>query len=108
VFARLLARRSKGTTVMTLGPKGAMASDGRRTVRVGSTSTEGVGRLGAGDAFSAGFLFGWLQDWDLELSLRWANAAAQNKMTTPGDLPCFTKKELESLVEGSQGIRLLR
>lgn len=108
VFARLLARRSKGTTAMTLGAKGAIASDGRRTVHVGSTPTEGVGRLGAGDAFSAGFLFGWLQDWDLELSLRWANAAAQNKMTTPGDLPCFTKKELESLVDGNQGNRLLR
>jgi 2-dehydro-3-deoxygluconokinase len=108
VFARLLARRSRGTTVMTLGAKGAMASDGRRTVRVGSTHTEGVGRLGAGDAFSAGFLLGWLQDWDLEQSLRWANAAAQSKMTTPGDLPCFTNRELESLVDGNLSNRLLR
>ncbi|MFO0013615.1 MAG: sugar kinase [Planctomycetota bacterium] len=108
VFARLIARRAKGTTVMTLGAHGAMASDGRRTVRVGTTPVEGVGRLGAGDAFSAGFLFGWLKGWEIESSLQWANAAAQNKLTTPGDLPWFTLPELERSMAGNSANRLNR
>lgn len=108
VFARLIARRAKGITVMTLGAQGAMASDGKRTVRLGTTPVEGVGRLGAGDAFSAGFLFGWLQGWDIEQSLKWANAAAQHKLTTPGDLPWFTHQDLLRAVDGESGTRLYR
>lgn len=108
VFARLLARRANGVTVMTLGSEGAMAGDGRQTVRVGTAAAEGVGRLGAGDAFSAGFLFGWLQGWDLERSLRWGNAAAQHKFTTPGDIPWFTRQDLELTIDHSPEKRLYR
>ncbi len=108
VFARLLAHRTKGTTVMTLGAGGAMASDGRRTARQGTSPVEGVGRLGAGDAFSAGFLFGWLQNWEIEQSLQWANAAARHKFSTPGDFPWFTAKELERSLGQESGNRLIR
>lgn len=108
IFARLLARRSKGTTVMTLGANGAIASDGHSTVRRGTEPVEGVGRLGAGDAFSAGFLFGWLQNWGIERSLQWANAAARNKFSTPGDLPWFNRQELERALEQETGNRLIR
>jgi 2-dehydro-3-deoxygluconokinase len=85
-----------------------MASDGRRTARQGTSPVEGVGRLGAGDAFSAGFLFGWLQNWDIERSLQWANAAARHKFSTPGDLPWFTAKELERSLDQESGNRLIR
>jgi len=108
IFARLLARRAKGTTVMTLGALGAIAGDGRRTVRQGTAPVEGVGRLGAGDAFSAGFMYGWVQGWEIEPSLQWANAAARSKLTTPGDLPWFTRNELERSLEPGSGNRLLR
>lgn len=108
VFARLLARRAKGTTVMTLGAGGAMASDGRRTARQGTSPVDGVGRLGAGDAFSSGFLFGWLQNWEIERSLQWANAAARHKFSTPGDLPWFTANELDRSLDQESGNRLIR
>ncbi|MFN9716296.1 MAG: sugar kinase [Planctomycetota bacterium] len=108
VFARLLARRAKGSTVMTLGAHGAMACDGRRTVSQGTIPVHGVGRLGAGDAFSAGYLYGWMQGWELEKSLQWANAAARNKLTTPGDLPWFTRQELERSLGTEAGNRLIR
>lgn len=108
VFARLLARRVQGATIMTLGSNGAIASDGRRIVRQGTAAVDGPGRLGAGDAFSAGFLYGWLQSWDIERCLRWANSAARNKFSTPGDLPWFTGEELERSMEQEAGNRLIR
>jgi len=87
---------------------GAMASDGRRTARQSTSPAEGVGRLGAGDAFSAGFLFGWLQNWEIERSLQWANAAARHKFSTPGDLPWFTANELDRSLDQESGNRLIR
>ena len=39
---------------------------------------------GAGATFSAGFIYGYLQDWDLESSARFATAAATLKVTRAG------------------------
>jgi sugar/nucleoside kinase (ribokinase family) len=45
---------------------------------------------GAGDAFNAGFLFGFLADWPLATSLRWANACGAMTVGQPGGSGAFT------------------
>ena len=43
-----------------------------------------VDGCGAGATYSAGFIYGWLQDWPLEQSVRFATAAASLKVTRSG------------------------
>ncbi len=95
-------------TVMTLGDRGAIASVDGRQVFEAIEPVDPIGRLGGGDAFSAGFLFRWLQDPDLAQSLRWGTATARLKYTIPGDLPIITRREVEQLVERDSGPRMVR
>jgi 2-dehydro-3-deoxygluconokinase len=57
-----------------------------------------VDRVGAGDAFASGFLFGYLEGKDPALCLRYARALSAIKYSMPGDLAITTREELESLV----------
>ena len=43
-----------------------------------------VDGCGAGATYSAGFIYGWLQGWPLEKSVRFATAAASLKVTRSG------------------------
>jgi sugar/nucleoside kinase (ribokinase family) len=55
-----------------LGADGALgASDGAR-VRVESIPVQVIDTVGAGDSFDAGFIYGYLNEWSLEKSLRLA------------------------------------
>ncbi len=71
-----------------------------------------VGRLGGGDAFAAGFLFAYYLNpastGDLAAALKWASAAAALKYATPGDIPLFTKREVEALVAEETSGKLVR
>jgi sugar/nucleoside kinase (ribokinase family) len=65
-------------------PEGAIAicSDGARFA-LGSVAMPAnaiVGVNGAGDAFAAGMLYGWHEDWPIETSLRLAHATAAASM----------------------------
>lgn len=56
-------------------------------------------RIGAGDAFSAGFLAAMLeQGEDIATALRWGTAAAALKFTILGDMPLWQRTELEALL----------
>ncbi|WP_446215261.1 5-dehydro-2-deoxygluconokinase [Micromonospora sp. IBHARD004] len=73
--ARLLLDRGPRLAVVKLGPDGVLASTPERTVRVPPVPVEVVNGLGAGDAFGGALCLGLLQDWPLERTLRFANAA---------------------------------
>lgn len=60
-----------------------------------------VDRVGAGDAFASGFLFGYLEGKDPAQCLRYARALSAIKYSIPGDLAMTTREELESLVSPS-------
>lgn len=108
VMAKLTAMRTGKPTVMTLGTRGAMASDGESCVLQTIEPVEPIGRLGGGDAFSAGFLSAWLDEQDLERSLKWATATARLKYSISGDLPLISKDEVANLVDGSLRESLVR
>jgi 2-dehydro-3-deoxygluconokinase len=59
-----------------------------------------VDRIGAGDAFSAGFIAGALEgDWDRAVRLGTALSALKHGM--PGDFSWSTRREVEQLLEGA-------
>ena len=65
--------------------------------------TTAVDRLGGGDAFNAGFLYGWLRfppgPDKLQRSLDWGVAAASLKYATPGDMAVLNRDEVAALLE---------
>lgn len=60
------------TLAVKLGAKGGLARQGGREVRAPVVPVEVLDTTGAGDSFDAGFLYGYLQGWSLEESLRFA------------------------------------
>ena len=88
--------------VMTLGEAGAIARtpDGVYFSQPIFPAKE-IGRLGRGDAFSAGFLYTWLSkdsDHDLSKCLEWGAAMAALKSTVPGDIPWVDKEMVDNLL----------
>ena len=85
VLERLRAELGAPTIVLTLGAAGAMASNGAVTVARGGHVVETVDRVGAGDAFVAGLIWGLLEG-SLDLGLERGLAMSALKMTLHGDL----------------------
>ncbi len=107
-ISQLVAMRSGRPTVMTLGTRGAMASDANHCITQAIEPVEPIGRLGGGDSFSAGFLSAWLEEQDLRRSLQWATATARLKYSIPGDLPLISRPEVERLLDGNSSEALVR
>ena len=60
----------------TLGARGAIALDRDRLIVHQAFPVHAVDATGAGDVFRAGFIYGLLQGWSIDETLRIANAAA--------------------------------
>ncbi len=89
------------TVVITCGGEGAAAlsSDGKFEVhplKLGHV----VDRVGAGDAFDAGVIWGFMQN-NLQLGLEYGMTMSALKHSIPGDMLISTKKEIDNLREGS-------
>lgn len=97
----LSTRYPHATIVLTMGKAGAACRtrDGSLWLQPAFDAVE-VERLGGGDAFSAGFLFGLLTTNDPSQGLRWGAAVAALKYTIPSDLPLIQLAEARSLVLG--------
>lgn len=65
-----------------------------------------VDRVGAGDAFAGGFLYGYLTK-DVEAGLNYGVAISALKQTNPGDLVWATKDECDRILAGG-GLRIVR
>jgi len=66
-----------------------------------------VDRVGAGDSFTAGFLYGWIKDKDIQKGVQYGNAFAALKHTVPGDFNWSTLEEVEAQLKGA-GSRISR
>jgi 2-dehydro-3-deoxygluconokinase len=60
-----------------------------------------VDRIGGGDSFSAGFIYGCLVKKSYEAAVRYGDAFAALKHTNPGDFNWATLQEVESLLKGA-------
>ncbi len=94
----LAKRFPKAVIAMTMSAKGAMAFNDGKIYQQDAFKAEEVGRLGGGDAFSAGFLYAYLTTKDMVTSLRWGTAVAALKYSIPGDFPLIEPHEAEALV----------
>ncbi len=66
-----------------------------------------VDRLGGGDSFSAGFIYGRLMKDSYQAAVRYGNAFSALKHSMPSDFNWATLAEVESLLKGS-GLRVAR
>jgi len=69
-------------------------------------TVEIVDRVGAGDSFTAGFIYGYLTG-DAEKGVKYGNALAALKHTMPGDFNWSTLEEVEAQIKGA-GLRISR
>ena len=88
----------EGIAVMTEGPNGCLASDGRYMYRSGTFPEKKlVDRTGAGDAFGAGFVAGLMDSPDIPHALRFASANATSVVEHVGaSAGALTKKGFTS------------
>jgi 2-dehydro-3-deoxygluconokinase len=104
----------QATIVLTLGENGAIGVEPQgQIMRQPAFPAEQVGRLGSGDAFAAGFLYGYLttaeQEQRLAQALRWGAATAAFKYSIPGDIPVIDRVEIEKLIrQNTVGSDLVR
>src|SRR5436189_153070 len=73
---RVLRRSHPGILVVTLGIRGAIALEGDRLLHLPAFAVDAVDTTGAGDVFRGAFIYGYLQGWPLDETMRFANAAA--------------------------------
>jgi 2-dehydro-3-deoxygluconokinase len=67
-----------------------------------------VDRIGAGDAFSAGVIFGLVSGWEAHRTVEFATASCCLKHSIEGDFALLGLDEVEALVAGSRGGRVQR
>lgn len=94
--ARKLIRQGVETVIITLASEGSLVVSGDEAIRVHAPQMVAVDGCGAGATFSAGFIYGHLQGWGLEESVRFATAAASLKVTRAG-LEMFPMEEIKAL-----------
>jgi 2-dehydro-3-deoxygluconokinase len=67
-----------------------------------------VDRVGGGDSFAAGLIFGLLEYGDEPKALEFAVAASALKHTIPGDFNLVSREEVERLASGDGSGRVVR
>ncbi len=72
------------TVIVTLGAEGCLVASRDTCFHAWAPVVEVVDGCGAGATFSAGVIYGHLQGWDLEATIRFAIAAASLKCTVLG------------------------
>ncbi|WP_372714140.1 sugar kinase [Ilyobacter sp.] len=60
-----------------------------------------IDRVGSGDAFTSGFLYGYLTEANDNYKIEFASASAVLKHTIPGDANLVAKNEIEQLFKGT-------
>ncbi len=76
-WIRAVHESSGATVVVSDGPRPALAmTHNGRMLQARPPAIAPIDTTGAGDALKAGMIYGWLQDWPIERTLRWALAAA--------------------------------
>jgi 2-dehydro-3-deoxygluconokinase len=84
----------------------AIAYQASKLFKTQTYEVEIVDRLGAGDAFAAGLIDGFIAD-DLQRGIDYGVALSALKHTIPGDFVWTTKEEVEAVIKGG-GLRISR
>jgi len=82
-------------------------ADGKFHEAANRADLEILDRVGGGDSFASGLIYGFLQFNDPQKAVEYGAAHGALAMTTPGDTSMATLKEVEALVKGA-GARVQR
>jgi sugar/nucleoside kinase (ribokinase family) len=85
--------------VLTRGEEGCSVLYGDKYFHQKALTTDIVDRIGAGDAFVAGFLYGYIKDKTLEECAQYGNILASLKMSIFGDFLALDEETLEGFLE---------
>lgn len=99
LLADLFETCAVDAAAITCGADGAVARDRAGTYRADGYQVEVVNRLGAGDAFDAGLLYGYLTT-GLQAGLDYGTAMAALKITIPQNTPIVDRRDVERLLSG--------
>jgi ribokinase len=94
--ARKILKSGIKTALITMAKAGCLVAQGNQAINVYAPKVKAVDGCGAGATFSAGFIYGYVNHWDLEASARFATAAASLKVTRAG-LQMFPVEEIQAL-----------
>ena len=84
----------------------AYEAESRSIHRAPKFDIEVVDRVGSGDSFVGGFLYGFLRE-GVASGVRYGVGISAIKQTHPGDVVCATKDEVERVLRGN-GLRIVR
>jgi sugar/nucleoside kinase (ribokinase family) len=99
--AQRLREAGAAAVVVTMGPGGALLVDDERSLRVQAPKIEVVDASGAGDAFSAGLIAGYLEGWELGRTLGFASVLGASACTQLGCTDgVFDRHEAEHFLAG--------
>jgi 2-dehydro-3-deoxygluconokinase len=101
VSEELASRFGCSTIVVTLRREGAICRHKQKVLRSRAFAVTEVDRVGAGDTFSAGFIFGYLTR-NVEYALDFATAISALKFTIPGDVAWLTKDDVEATLNSTR------
>jgi 2-dehydro-3-deoxygluconokinase len=105
---RVVAATLRTVRSASINGWGALAwADGRIHSAVDRPDLEILDRVGGGDSFVAGLVYGLLEIGDLSAAVEYGAAHGALAMTTPGDTSMATLAEVEQLVKGA-GARIRR
>jgi len=96
--ARKLLNSGIKTAIITMASQGCLVVQGDEILRVYAPKVKAVDGSGAGATFSSGYIYGYLNGWSLEESVRFGIAAASLKVTRSG-LAMFPVEEIKRLAE---------
>jgi 2-dehydro-3-deoxygluconokinase len=99
---RVVATTLRGVQSATINDWGAIAWSAETGVIQATRrpSLEIFDRVGGGDSFASGLVFGLLDGRELQTSLELGAAHGALAMTTPGDTSMVTRREVEALASG--------
>jgi sugar/nucleoside kinase (ribokinase family) len=97
-----LRRSAHKALVVTLGARGCLAVAGDQVFHAPGFVVSAIDTTGAGDVFRGAFIFGVLNEWPLERTMRFANAAAAISCTRLGAMNGVpTLQEVSLLAESA-------
>lgn len=98
---KLIATTLRTAHTATKNDWGAVALYEGKIIHGAQRETEIMDRVGGGDSFASGLIYGFLADKGAEWAVRCGVAHGALAMTTPGDTSTATLSEVESVMRGS-------
>jgi len=99
---KTVATTLRSVKTATVNDWGAIAwADGDFAEAMQRPGLEILDRVGGGDSFASGLVYGLLSGWSLEKAVNCGAAHGALAMTTPGDTSMATIEEVEKMMKGS-------